>query len=63
MSGAGSELDMGDLPGLIVRQPDLRHLWTVVHVDVPAADSASRDRIESEFLTDGIEFPERVLVG
>src|SRR5579872_441025 len=63
MGRARSELDMGNFPGLIVRQPDLRHFWTVVHIDVPAADSSSGHRIKSELLSGGIEFAERVLVG
>ena len=63
MGSVRSELDMGNFPGLIIWQPDLRHLGTVVHIDVPAADSTSGHRIKGEFLGDGIEFAERVLVG
>ena len=62
MRRARSELNTSNFPGLIIWQPDLRHLWTVVHIDVPAADSTSGHRIKSEFLGDGIESAERVLV-
>src|ERR1700730_3380928 len=58
----GSKLDASNFPGLIIRQPNFGNGWAIVHINMPATDSAGRHRIKRKFLCGRIEFAQYVLV-
>src|ERR1700680_1584638 len=62
MGKVRSKLDAGNFPGLIIRQPNFGNRWAIVHINMPATESAGRHRIKRKFLCGRIECTQYVLV-